>query len=154
MMELEQQLATIINEAADYNVSPVIIEQAIAPVIKLFAGQLQYLEYYVLQNIELDWVLTTISNPQIQQEKQVIYAFVSIQDAAIFQRKINPDLIAMPIPIAQLLFRLFSLEQVDSIIFLENSQNLNQGVEVKRSNLVHLIKQQLQQLNSPPPDIA
>jgi hypothetical protein len=154
MMELEQQLATLINEAADYNVSPVVIEQAIAPVIKLFAGQLQYLEYYVLQNIELDWVLTTISNPQIQQEKQVIYAFVSVQDAAIFQRKINPDLIAMPIPIAQLLFRLFSLEQVDSIIFLENSQNLNQGVEVKRSNLVHLIKQQLQQLNSPPPDIA
>ncbi|MGL5939336.1 MAG: hypothetical protein ACRC2S_02945 [Waterburya sp.] len=153
-MELEQQLTVLIKEAADYNVAPVVIEKAIAPVIKLFAEQLQYLEYYVLQNLDLDWVLTTISNPQIQQEKQVIYAFVSVQDAATFQRKINPDLIASPIPIAQLLFQLFSLQQVDSIIFLENSQNLNQGIEVKRSHLTDLIKQQLQQLSSPPPDIA
>lgn len=153
-MELEQQLTVLIKEAADYNVAPVVIEQAIAPVIKLFAEQLHYLQYYVLQNLDLDWVLTTISNPQIQQEKQVIYAFVSVQDAATFQRKINPDLIASPIPIAQLLFRLFSLQQVDSIIFLENSQNLNQGIEVKRSHLTDLIKQQLQQLSSPPPDIA
>jgi hypothetical protein len=153
-MELEQQLAVLINEAADYGVPPLIIEKAIAPVIKLFAEQLQYLEYYVLQNLDLDWVLTTISNPQIQQEKQVIYAFVSVQDAATFQRKTNPDLIAMPIPIAQLLFRLFSLQQVDSIIFLENSQDLNQGIEIKRSNLTNLIKQQLQQLSSIPPNIA
>ncbi|MGL6339103.1 MAG: hypothetical protein ACRC80_08190, partial [Waterburya sp.] len=87
-MELEQQLTVLIKEAADYNVAPVVIEQAIAPVIKLFAEQLQYLQYYVLQNLDLDWVLTTISNPQIQQEKQVIYAFVSVQDAATFQRKI------------------------------------------------------------------
>jgi hypothetical protein len=153
-MELEQQLTVLIKEAADYNVPPLVIEKAIAPVIKLFAEQLQYLEYYVLQNLDLDWVLTTISNPQSQQEKQVIYAFVSVQDAAAFQRKINPDLIALPIPIAQLLFRLFSLQQVDSIIFLENSQNLNQGIEVKRSQLANLIKQQLQQLSSIPPDIA
>ncbi|BAZ44257.1 hypothetical protein NIES4102_12650 [Chondrocystis sp. NIES-4102] len=153
-MELEQQLAVLISEAADNGIPPVIIEQAIAPIIKLFAQQLKHLEYYVLQNLESDWVLTTISNSQLQQEKQVIYAFVSVQDAATFQRKTNPDLIAVPISIVQLLFQLFSFEQVDSIIFLENSQNLNQASEVKRSYLVEAISQQLQQLNSPPNNLA
>jgi len=153
-MDLEQQLAEIINDASDYGVPPIVIEKAIAPIIKLFATQLQHLEYYVLQNLAEDWILTTIKNSQLKQEKKVIYAFISVQDAATFQGKINPDLIAMPILIVQLLFRLFSLQQVDSIIFLENSQNLNQGVEIQREQLSQLIEQQIKQLTQTPPDIA
>jgi hypothetical protein len=156
-MELNRQLEVLINDAANYGVEPLAIERAIAPVLKLFAAQLQHLHYYILQNLEEDWVLTTISNPQLQpdqQDKRVIYAFVSVQDAAIFGGKANPDLIAMSIPVAQLLFRLFSLQQVDSIIFLENSQNLTQGIEVKREHLSQLIQQQIKQLNNIPPDIA
>ena len=60
----------------------------------------------------------------------------------------------MPIPVAQLLFRLFSLQQVDSVIFLENSLNLTQGVEIKREQLSLLIKQQIQQLGGTPPNLA
>ncbi len=153
-MELEQQLAEIINNAADYGVSPMVIEKAIAPVIKLFVTQLQHLEYYVLQNLAEDWVLTTIANPQLNQSKKVIYAFVSVRDAATFQGKINPNLIAMPITVAQLLFSLFSLQQVDSIIFLEDSQNLNRGIEIKRDHLTELIRQQIVQLSQTPPNIA
>lgn len=153
-MELEQQLAEIINNAADYGVSPMVIEKAITPVIKLFVTQLQHLEYYVLQNLAEDWVLTTIANPQLNQSKKVIYAFVSVRDAATFQGKINPDLIAMPITVAQLLFSLFSLQQVDSIIFLEDSQNLNRGIEIKRDHLTELIRQQIVQLSQTPPNIA
>lgn len=153
-MELEQQLAELINDATNYGIQPIVIEKAIAPVLEVFACQLQHLEYYVLQNLEEDWVLTTITNPQQSQEKTVIYAFVSVQDAATFQRETNPDLIAMPIPIAQLLFRLFSLQQVDSIIFLENSQNFNHGIEINRNQLLNLIKQQLKQLKQNPPNIA
>ena len=153
-MNLEQQLEIIINDAANYGVPTIVVEKAIAPVIKLFAAQLKHLEYYILQNIAEDWVLTTISNPQLEQEKQVIYAFVSVRDAATFQSKINPDLIAMPIPIVQLLFRLFSLQQVDSIIFLEDSHNLDRGVEVKREFLLQLIQQQVEQLTQTPPDLA
>ena len=153
-MELEQQLAELINDATNYGLPPIVIEKAIAPVLELFAGQLRHLEYYVLQNLDEDWVLTTIANPQRSQEKKVIYAFVSVQDARTFQRETNPDLIAMPIPIAQLLFRLFSLQQVDSIIFLEDSQNFNRGIEIKREQLSNLIKQQLKQLKQNPPNIA
>lgn len=154
MMNLEQQLAVIINDAENYGVPAIVIEQAIAPVLKLFAQQLQHLEYYVLQNLAEDWVLTTIANPQLNQEKKVIYAFVSVKDAATFQSKINPDLIALPIDVIQLLFRLFSLQQVDSIIFLDNSQDLNQGVEIKREQLSQLIQQQLKLLTNNHSDIA
>ncbi len=153
-MTLDRQLEVLINDAANYGVPPVVIEKAIAPVLKMFATQLQHLEYYILQNLEEDWVLTTITNPQLQQNKNVIYAFVSVQDAARFSGKSDPNLIAMSIPIAQLLFRLFSLQEVDSIIFLEASHNLSQGVEIEREHLSELIQQQIKQLSSVPPDIA
>lgn len=153
-MTLEQQLQLIIDDAANYGVHSSVVESAIAPVLKVFAEQLQHLEYYILQNLAEDWVLTTIANPQIQQSKKVIYAFISVQDAATFQGTANADLIAMPIDVVQLLFRLFSLQEVDSIIFLDNSLNLNHGVEIKRDRLSQLIRQQIEQLGKIPPNIA
>lgn len=153
-MTLEQQLRLIIDDAANYGVPPVVVEKAIAPVLKSFADQLQNLEYYILQNLEDDWVLTTITNPQLQQDKRVIYAFTSVQDAANFQGKANPDLIATPIFVIQLLFRLFSLQQVDSIIFLDDPQNLNHGVEIERQRLSQLIKHQIELIRKIPPNIA
>ena len=153
-MELDRQLEVIINDAVNYGVSPIAIEKAIAPVLKMFAQRLQHLEYYVLQNLEDDWVLTTITNPKLRQNKNVIYAFVSVQDAATFSKKTNPDLVAIPIPVAQLLFRLFSLQQVDSIIFMENSSNLERGVQIEREHLSKSIQQQIEQLNNISSDIA
>jgi hypothetical protein len=153
-MTLEQQLQLIIDDAANYGVPSLVVEKAIAPVLKAFAEQLQHLEYYVLQNLAEDWVLTTIANPQLQQSKKVIYAFISVQDAATFQGTANADLLAMPIDVVQLLFRLFSLQEVDSIIFLENSSNLNHGVEIERDRLSQLIRQQIEQLGKIPPNIA
>lgn len=153
-MNLEQQLSVIIDNAENHDVPSLVIKKAIAPVLKSFAQQLQHLEYYVLQNLEEDWILTTITNSQLNQDKRVIYAFVTVKDAASSQGTNNPDLIAMPIGVIQLLFRLFSLQQVDSIIFLEDSQNLNRGVEIQRLQLTQLIQQQLQLLKNPPTDIA
>jgi hypothetical protein len=153
-MTLEKQLQIIIDDAENYGVPKAVVEKAIAPVLKSFAKQLHHLEYYVLQNLGSDWVLTTIMNPQLQQEKKVIYGFISVQDATTFQGVANADLIAMPISVVQLLFRLVSLQEVDSIIFLENSQNLNAGVEIERDRLSQLIQQQIEQLRKIPPDIA
>jgi len=153
-MTLEQQLQLIIDDAANHGVPPVVIEKAIAPILKSFANRLQKLEYYVLQNIENEWVLTTITNPQLQQDKRVIYAFASVRDAASFQGKANPDLVATPISVVQLLFRLFSLQQVDSIIFLDDPQNLNRGVEIQRRQLSQSIKQKIELLRKIPPNIA
>lgn len=153
-MTLEQQLQLIIDEAANHGIPSVVAKQAIVPGLKLFADKLQYLQYHILQNLAEEWVLTTIANPQLQQEKKVIYAFISVQDATTFQGKANPDLIAMPISVIQLLFRLFSLEQVDSIIFMENSQNLQYGIEIERDHLCQIIRQQIEQLKKSPPNIA
>ena len=153
-MNLEQQLDIIINDAEKYGVPKTAIAQAVAPVLKLFASQLQHQEYYVLQNLAEDWVLNTIANPQLNQEKKVIYAFVSVKAAARLQGQANPDLIAMPIGVVQLLFKLFSLQQVDSIIFLEDAQNLDRGVEIKREHLSQLIRQQIKNLGQIPPNFA
>lgn len=153
-MTLEQQLQLIIDDAANYGVPSSVVEGAIAPVLKVFAEQLKHQQYYVLQNLADEWVLTTITNPQLQQSKKVIYAFISVQDASTFQGTANPDLIAMPIDVVQLLFRLFSLQQVDSIIFLDHSPNLNHGVEIERDRLSQLIRQQIEQITRIPPNIA
>lgn len=153
-MDIEQQLQEIIDDAPNYGVPQEVVSKAIAPVLRSCAAQLQHLEYYVLQNLDSDWVLTTLANPKLQQEKRVIYAFVSVQDAAVFQKRQNPDLIAMPISVVQLLFRLFSLQQVDSIIFLDNSLDLEQGVEVRRDLLAEAITNQIKQLKQPPSNFA
>ena len=153
-MELEQQLKLLIADAANHGVPTTVMELAIAPVLKMLATQLQYEEYYILQNLESDWVLTTISNAKLKQQKKVIYAFVTVRDAATFQGKRDPDLIATPISVTQLLFRLFSLHQVDSIIFMNNSPNLNNGIEVLRDRFLDLIQQQIEKLKQTPPYIA
>ena len=153
-MNIEEQLKILIDDAPQYGVPAVVVEKAIAPVLELFAKQLSSTEYYVLQNLDSNWVLTTIANPQLQQEKQVIYAFQTVKDAAIYQQKSNPDLIAVPMPITHLLFRLFSLRQVESLIVLDNSLNLDRGIEIRRDRLVALIQQQIKQLTQPPSNIA
>ncbi len=153
-MNLEEQLKILIDDAPQYGVPAVVVEKAIAPILELFAKKLTNSEYYVLQNLESDWVLTTITNPQLSQEKQVIYAFKTVRDAATFQGTADPSLIAVPIPITHLLFRLFSLKQVDSIIVLDDSRNLDKGIEIQRDRLSALIKQQIQQLGQPPSNIA
>lgn len=154
-MTLEQQLQLIIDEGEENDVPPVVLERAIAPVLKLFAEQLQQLEYFILQNLAEELVLTTIANPQSRsgKVKRVIYAFVSVGDAAKFRDK-NSDLVAMPVPLVQLLFRLIALERVDSLIFLEDSTNLNLGVEIERDRLSQLIQERIIQLKQTPTDIA
>lgn len=153
-MTLERQLQLIIDDAANHGVPPIVVEKAIVPVLKAYAEQLQNIEYYVLQNLEDDWVLTTITNSRLQQEKNVIYAFSSVRDAANFQSKTDPDLIAAPIAVTQLLFRLLSLQQVDSLVVLDDSQNLNRGVEIEREHLSQSVKHQIESLKKIPPNIA
>ena len=153
-MELEQQLKLLIADAANQGVPVAVMELAIAPVLKMLATQLQHDEYYIIQNSESDWVLTTIANAKLKQHKKVIYAFVTVRDAATFQGKSDPDLIAVPISVTQLLFRLFSLHQVDSIIFMNDSSNLNNGIEVLRNRFLDLIQQQIEKLKQTPPYIA
>lgn len=151
-MELEQQLQVLIDEAAQYGIAPTIMQQAIAPVFDRVARQLAHLEYYVLQNLSEDWVISVIGDGK--REKKVIYAFTSVRDAKNFNTSQESDVIAISLPVVQILFRLFSVQQIDSIIFFEQAGNTSGGVELKRRELQNFLQQQLQQFKTTPPDIA
>lgn len=160
-MNLEEQLKILIDEAPQHGVPSPVMEQAVTPVLKGFAETLKHLEYYVAQNLDGDWVLTTLQNrAQPTQEKKVIYAFANRKDAANFQGTADLQMMAMAVPVTSLLFQLFAVQQVDSIIFLETPGDLNTGIEIQRPDLQIAIQKQLQQINPPrqrgtiPPNLA
>lgn len=162
-MDLEEQIQLLIDNAPQDGITPQVVA-AIAPGLKLLAGSLRHSQYYILQNFDQDWVLTTLSNrtnPAV--EKYVIYAFPTLQDVPIATAAgLDPQVIAVPIPVTQILFQLVALETVDSIIFFETPGDLSSGIEVLREDIQNLIQVQLKQnLSAPiafpsqlPPDIA
>lgn len=162
-MNLDQQIQLLIKNAPPDGVTPKVMEEAIAPILKLFASQLQHLEYHVLQTFDQGWVLTTLSNrAQPEVEKKVIYAFPTLKDAADFQGASDPQILALPVPVTHILFQMFALDQVNSTVFFEIPGNLTNGTEVHRADLQNLVQMQLQQFRSSlqdnsdnlPPDIA
>ncbi len=160
-MNLEQQIQKLIDDAPQDGDLPLVIKQAIAPVLKLFASRLKHLDYYILQNFSQSWVITTLrakNSDSATKGKKVIYAFTTAKDATAFQGDSTPEVVAWPIPVTHILFQLFALHQVDSIIFLETPGNLSRGTEVRRSDLQQLIQSQLQEFKTNsgnvPPDIA
>lgn len=159
-MNLDMQIQTLIDEAPQDGVTPRVVA-AIAPGLKLLAENLAHLEYYILQTLEQDWIVTTLSSRDDSGiEKRVIYAFPTLQDvAAGYGSDVDPQAIASAMPVTHILFQLAALEGVDSIIFFETSGNLSQGIEIRRKDIQHLIQVQLQQPSSNtstvlPPDIA
>ncbi len=155
-MDIDQQLHSLIEDAPpEANLRAAI--KTVSPVIRNIAKQLKHSKYYVLQSIGRQWLQATIARKDApNQAKRVIYAYPSLSAAAGDKlAKSNPGLMALPIPVAQLLFQLPSIEPVDSLIFLENEQR-DQAVEVRRNDLKILFQSQLTQSTKPqiPPDIA
>ncbi|AMA08500.1 hypothetical protein [Picosynechococcus sp. PCC 73109] len=140
-MDLDQQLQILIDQAPQDGKMPQVMAQAIVPVLKAFAQKLQFLEYYVCQSLEGDWLITTLaqqSDPQ--QTKTVIYGFSSLALAQQHQgSNADPSLIAVPLPVTHLLFQLFSLAAVDSLILTEAQGSL----EIRRQDLQQAVQQQL-----------
>ncbi len=162
-MNLDEQIQLLIDNAPQDGVTPQAIA-VIAPGLKLLAGRLRHSQYYILQNFEQDWVLTTLSHrsaPGI--EKRVIYGFPTLQDvSASSTAGLDPQVIAVPIPVTHILFQMFALETVDSTIFFDTPGELSTGIEVRRKDIQNLIQVHLKQnpsaaIASPtqlPPDIA
>lgn len=160
-MNLDKQIQVLIDDAPQDGVTKQVIT-AIAPVLKLLAQKLLHSQYYILQNLDQSWILTTLSNRTTNVEKCVIYAWATLQDIPVASTiGLNTDVIAVPIPVTHLLFQLTALEGVDSIIFFTTPGDLNSGIEMKREDIQNLIQLQLKQ-NPPvtsvpsqiPPDIA
>jgi hypothetical protein len=158
MMDLEAQIQLLIDNAPQDGVTPQIMV-SIAPVLIAIAQKLNHYQYFILQNFEQDWVLTTLSNranPGI--EKQVIYAFPTIQDVSLISDDgRDPHLLPTLMDVTQILFQLVALKPVHSIVFIETPGNITNTVEVRRSQLERLIQQRLQEFKGKkiiPPNIA
>lgn len=161
-MDLDAQIQLLIDNAPQDGITARVVA-AIAPGLKLLAQKLRHSQYYILQSMDSDWVVTTLSNRTNPEfEKRVIYAFPSLKDIPVVStRELEADLIAVPLPVTHILFQLTALETVDSIIFFETPSDLTNGIEVQREDIENLIQLQLKQeplpINSPnqlPPDIA
>ncbi|BAY11590.1 hypothetical protein [Calothrix sp. NIES-2098] len=157
-MDLEAQIQLLIDDAPHDGITPQLVA-AIAPALKAIAHQLRYPQYYILQSLESEWVLTTLSNranPQL--EKRVVYAFPTLKDATVTSSAgLDSQVIATAIPVTHILFQLLALEPVDSIVFFETPGMTNNTVEVRRTDLQNQIQQKLQPSNTRkrvPPDIA
>lgn len=162
-MDLNQQIQVLIDNAPQDGQTPRIIG-AIAPALKLLAGQLQHSQYYILQSLDQNWLVTTLSNrAKPALEKQAIYAYGTLKDASTAgSGYLDPQLMAVPVPVTHILFQMMALQTVDSIVFFEHPGEMNKGTEVKREDFQKLIQAHLQQfLSAPvprsgkiPPDIA
>ena len=142
-MNIDQQLQDLIEGAPpEADLKQAI--QTVAPVIQAIAKQLQHSEYYILQSVNQQWLQATVAhkdNPT--QPKKVVYAYPSLAAAAGDKlAKSNPGLMALPVPVARLLFQLPSIDPVDSLIFLETDSR-DQAIEVRRVDLKTLFQNQL-----------
>ncbi len=160
MTTIDEQLQILIQDAPADGVTPKVMTDAIAPILKLFAERLDHPEYFVLQTLDYGWVVTTLSNrEQPEQQKKVVSAFPTLQDAKNAQGSADLQIMAMSIPVTHILFQLFALREVDSAIFMESPNNPSALKEVKREDLQKLVQIQLQNLGlvpktNIPPDIA
>jgi hypothetical protein len=156
-MTLDQQLQDLVQNAPQDGATPAAVA-TIVPALKEIAQQLHHLQYYILQTLEQQWVMTTLNHrSQTNAQKNVVYAFASLKDATANPLAKDPQIVAFPMPVTHILFQLVAMTSVDSIIFFETPGNLNTGTEVTRANLQALIQAFLQQSQGKaqvPPDIA
>ena len=156
MASLDQQVERLIQQAPGDDVTATLTA-LMGPLLKQVASQLKHLEYYVLQTRGGGWVVTTLGNrARPDQEKAVVYAFPTIQDAQAFaETHKDAEISAIALPVVEILFQLIALKTVESLLFFEVAGDRRQAAEVRRSDLqaqMQLIMRQ--QLHLPPSNLA
>jgi hypothetical protein len=155
-MNLAQQIQALIEGAPDPESRSSVM--AIAPILQQVAANLPQTEYYICQSHRGEWAITSLRHRQQPNlEINVIYAFTRIQDLNSFTQGESVAELAVKMPVIQLLFDLLAFPEIDRIVFLNDSQNLNLGREILRQELEEAIVKDLQQPTPPsslPPDIC
>jgi hypothetical protein len=159
-MNLAEQVQALIDGAPDLESQMSVA--AIAPVLQQAAQKLPSLAYYVRQSPQGEWMMVTLQHRQQPKvEIRVVYAFTRVEDIAKFgDGKPSVDL-AVEIPVIQLLFEMLAMPEIDRIVFLNNSHNLNLGQEITRKSLEESIAKTIQRQTLPaqhgsslPPDVC
>ena len=154
-MNLDEQVQKLIDGAPD--VQSRMSVMAIAPILQQVAATLPQTTYYICQSQQGESVITTLRhNRQPNLEIKVIYAFTKTEDIVGFDSGSLATQSAVEVPVIQLLFYLLAFPEIDRIVFLNNSQNLDIGKEISRQSLEDSIEQKLQQApkSQLPPDIC
>jgi hypothetical protein len=154
-MNLDRQIQNLIDGAPDRETRASVV--AIAPTLQQVATTLPQSEYYISQSPQGEWAVTTLKHRQQNVEIRVIYAFNSIRDLQKFETGILNLGAAVKMPIVQLLFDLLAYPEIDRIIFLTNSNDLDRGREISRQELESAIVQGIQQPQNSsqlPPDVC
>lgn len=135
MDELQQQIQSLIKDAPDDGVTGQTID-TIAPVLIAIAQRLKHPQYYILQTLNQNWVMTTLSSRQQPNvRKNVLYGFPTLKDAAQDPLTAkDPQLMAIPTPVTHILFQMLALKSLDSIIFFDTPGKLTQGTEIQRKD--------------------
>ncbi len=144
-MNIDQQLQVLVNEAPNYGVPAPIMEHGVVPVLKIYAQQLDYQHYYLRQTLESNLLVTILSDQENVKEKRVIYAFPSVEDAHRFHdnKTDDPNVVAEEVSIGQILFQMFTMKEVDSIIFVDKPENYQQSKEIYCDKLQQAIQENL-----------
>jgi hypothetical protein len=153
-MDINQQIQMLVEQAPQYGASSTEVE-AIAPALVAIADQLKHPEYYVLQTLDQNWVMTVLNHPtQSEVTKNVISVFSTLEDAKTSASEFtDTQIIALPVPVIQILFQMLAMKPLDSIIFFENPRDFQTGAEVTRQTILDLIQVTVQSLQ-PPSDLA
>lgn len=157
-MNLDDQVRELIAGAPQDGETPGLIE-AIAPVLKMFAGRLRHLQYYVEKSLDKGWLINVLEHPsKPSTHKKVIYAFSTLKDLTLSSTSLkDPQMIALPTPVTHILFQLAAVEDLDSVVFFETPGNPGVGTEIQRSEIQTVIQTYLHEQptsSTIPPDIA
>jgi hypothetical protein len=141
-MDLEAQMQALIDEAPD-DATRIGI-QSVAAVLGQVASSLNHPQYYILQNFQQQWQVTTLQHrSQAELEKTVIYAYCHLADATRMGQSV--ELMAAPVDVIPLLFQFFALADVDSLLFVEEASQFDQVRELPRQDLQTWIQTALEQ---------
>lgn len=158
-MNLIEQIQALIAGAPD--IESQMSVAAIAPTLQRIAETLPLSAYYIRQSSQGEWVVNVLSHRQSKLEVKVIYAFNTIEDISKIDESPKSEDLGIKMPIIHLLFEILSMYEIDRVIFLNNSQNLNLGQEISRQDLEASIIKDLQQQtpsaqlpSSLPPDVC
>ena len=154
-MNLDEQVKKLIDGAPDLESRNSVRE--IAPILHQAAETLPQSTYYICQSSTGESTIVTLRHHrQPDLEIKVIYAFIKPEDIGKFDGGSLATESAVEVPVIQLLFYLLAFPEVDRLVFLNNSQNLDLGKEISRQSLEDSIEQRLQQppKSQLPPDVC
>jgi hypothetical protein len=151
-MNLKEQIQEITNNSSKFNISPIVVDKAIAPVLVKFAKPLQN-TYYIWQNKSdseegelLITILENRRNPKLT--KKVIYAFPTIAIAGNFLAVEPHTVDIVEIPVTHLLFNTLGTppEALESIIFVKKTGNNLQFQEVNCDQINKAVQEKIKKL--------